>query len=56
MAAKNVSNMLKGNVTYKEVEERSDRRLNIIVRGIWESAKEDGLERKEDDRKLAISV
>jgi hypothetical protein len=38
------------------VEERSDRRLNIIVRGIRESAKEDGLERKENDRKLAISV
>jgi hypothetical protein len=56
MAAKNVSDMQKGNVTYKEVEERSDRRLNIIVRGIRESAKEDGLERKEDDRKLAISV
>jgi hypothetical protein len=56
MAAKNVSNMQKGNVTYKEVEERSDRRLNIIVRGIRESAKGDGLERKEDDRKLAISV
>jgi hypothetical protein len=43
-------------VTYKEVEDRNDRKLNFIIRGIRESEREDGLERREDDRKEAIRV
>jgi hypothetical protein len=43
-------------VTYKEVEDRNDRRLNFIICGIRQSEREDGLERREDDRKEAIRV
>jgi regulator of replication initiation timing len=43
-------------VTYKEVKDRNDRRLNFIICGIRESEREDGLERREDDRKEAIRV
>jgi hypothetical protein len=53
---KNLPASSAGRVTYKEVEDRSDRKLNIIIRGVRESENEEGLDRKEDDRKSVIRV
>lgn len=53
---KNLPKSSAGMVTYKEVEDRSDRKLNVIIRGVRESEEEEGLDRKEDDRKSIIRV
>jgi regulator of replication initiation timing len=45
-----------GRVTYKEVEDRSDRKLNIIISGVREWENEEGLDCKEDDRKSVIRI
>jgi hypothetical protein len=53
---KNLPASSAGRVTYKEVEDRIGRKLNIIIRWVRESENEEGLDGKQDDRKSVIRV